>query len=217
MQGNSQTSQHLQISSLELRHSHPNVQPVRLLTLKIQEPLPCSVLPRMAEEHGNEEAARRYRAIVVTTLRQLRGLAETRLRIVAEPDDADEALRFWLLPRLADRWQAEAGFFRNDGWEIDFGGDSLDFRIEARGEILCPFLGARWVHAAMLGLERGEHEVIGPASGGGEYFRARAAKAGKLIERSLPELPVIREHGHWLEALESPLGPALKKAWEEEG
>jgi glycosyltransferase A (GT-A) superfamily protein (DUF2064 family) len=190
---------------------------MRLLTLKIQEPLPGRVLPLMAEAHGNEEAARRYRAIVVTTLRQLRGLVETRLRIVAEPDDAGEALRFWLLPRLADRWQMEAGVFRNDGWEIDFGGETEAFRIEAWGEILCPFLGARWVHAAMLGLERGEHEVIGPASGGGEYFRARAAVAGTLLERPLPALPVIREHAHWLEALESPLGPALKKAWEEEG
>jgi hypothetical protein len=190
---------------------------MRLLTLKIQEPLPGCVLLRMAEEHGAEEAARRYRAIVVTTLRQLRGLAETRLRIVAEPADADEALRFWLLPRLADRWQMEGGVFLTDGWEIDFGGESLDYRIEAQGEILCPFLSARWVHAAMLGLERGEHEVIGPASGGGEYFRARAVNAGKLMERALPELPVIREHAQWLEVMNSPLGPALKKAWEEEG
>lgn len=193
-----------------------NIAPVRLLTLKIHEPLPGRVLPLMAEEHGSDEAARRYRAIVVTTLRQLRGLAETRLRIVAEPSDADEALRFWLLPRLAERWQMEDGVFRADGWEIDFEGNAAAFRIEASGEILCPFLGARWVHAAMLGLERGEHQVIGPAGGGGEYFRARAAVADVLPERVLPELPVIREHGHWLEALGSPLGAALKKAWEEE-
>ena len=68
----------------------------------------------------------------------------------------------------------------------------------------------------MLGLERGEHEVIGPASGGGEYFRARAVMAGTLPERPLPELTVIREHAQWLDALESPLGPSLKKAWEAE-
>lgn len=190
---------------------------VRLLTLRIQEPLPGKVLPLMAEEHGGEEAARRYRAIVITTLRQLRGLAETRLRIVPEPDDADEALRFWLLPRLAERWQAEGAVFRAEGWEIDFGGESGVYQIEACGEILCPLLGARWVHTAMLGLERGTHRVRGPASGGGDYFSAHPVDAaGTLADRLLPELPVIRSDGHWRQALDSPLGPSLKRAWEEE-
>lgn len=171
----------------------------------------------MAEEHGAEEAARRYRAIVVTTLRQLRGLTGTRLRIVPLPDDAHEALRFWLLPRLTDRWQAEGEVFRSEGWEIDFGGGAENYQIVASGEILCPFLGARWVHTALLGMERGTHRVTGPAAGGGEYFRAHSLLENGLPEtRLLPELPVIRNHDHWLEALDSPLGPALKKAWEEE-
>ena len=80
---------------------------MRLLTLKITEPLPGLVLPEMAADHGPEEAARRYRAIVVTTLRQLRGLANARLRLTVEPDDAHEAVRFWLLPRLAEKWRTE--------------------------------------------------------------------------------------------------------------
>jgi hypothetical protein len=191
---------------------------VRLLTLQIEEPLPGRVLPFMAETHGMEEAARRYRAIVVTTLRQLRGLTDARLRIVASPDDAAEALRFWLLPRLADRWQADCGVFRSDGWEIDFGGETGIYQVTAWGEVLCPFLSARLAHAAMLGLERGAHRVIGPASGSGEYFRAEAAQTSATREvRALPELPVIRLETEWLEALQSPLGPALKRAWEEEG
>jgi glycosyltransferase A (GT-A) superfamily protein (DUF2064 family) len=191
---------------------------VRLLTLHIEEPLPGRVLPRMAEEHGDDEAARRYRAVVVTTLRQLRGLGGVRLRILANPCDAAEALRFWLLPRLAERWRTEDGAFLADGWEIDFGGDHRQFRIEAWGEILCPFLSARWVHTALLGLERGTHRVTGPALGGGEYFHARAASAREPLETNLlPELPVIHADAHWREALDSPLGPALKRAWEEEG
>lgn len=192
--------------------------PVRLLTLQIQEPLPGQVLPLMAAHHGHQEAARRYRAIVVTMLRQLRGLTHTRLRIVPDPADAHEALRFWLLPRLAERWQVVDAVFRTDGWEIDFGGEPHGFQIVASGEVLCPFLGARWVHTALLGLERGTHRVIGPACGGGAYFRARpAAAAGLLEERTLPELPVIRTTSHWNEALASALGPALKRAWEDEG
>lgn len=171
----------------------------------------------MADSHGPEEAARRYRAVAVTTLRQLRGLSEARLRLVVEPEDGVEAVRFWLLPRLADSWQATDGVFRSDGWEIDFGGGFETFRIHAAGEILCPFLSARWVHAALLGLGRTTGEVIGPAAGGGEYFRTTCpAATPHLPPRVLPELPVVRTAGHWQEALDSALGAALKKAWEAE-
>ena len=190
---------------------------VRLLTLKIQEPLPGNVLPEMAADHGPEEAARRYRAIVVTTLRQLHGLADARLRLAVAPEDAHEAVRFWLLPRLAENWRTHDSVFRSAGWEIDFGGNSDHFPIQATGEILCPFLGARWVHAALLGLGRTTHRIIGPAVGGGEYFQAHAPDApADLPPRILPELPVIQTSDHWHLALDSTLGPALKRAWEEE-
>jgi hypothetical protein len=191
---------------------------MRLLRIAIQEPLPQrALLPLMENLHGADEAARRYRAVVLTTLRQLRGLAETRIRLVAHPDDAGEALRFWLLPRLADRWQADDGVFITEGWEIDFGGEFPQARVEAEADVLCPHLGARWVHAAMIGLERGTHEVIGPAAGGGVCFRAAAVMRHDEIEtRFLPELPVIRDEPGWQAALESPLGPSLKRAWEEE-
>lgn len=190
---------------------------MRLLTLQIQEPLPGQVLPEMAAVHGPDEAARRYRAIVVTTLRQLRGLAEARLRLQVAPEDGHEAVRFWLLPRLSERWDASGAVFRSPGWEIDFGGDSEPFAVRATGEIQCPYLGARWVHAALLGIGRSTREVIGPASGGGEYFRAIVREAPESLEaRILPELPVIRTHEQWQEALDSPLGASLKRAWEEE-
>lgn len=171
----------------------------------------------MASDHGPEEAARRYRAIVVTTLRQLRGLSDSRIRLLVEPEDAHEAVRFWLLPRLAEKWQAGDGIFRSVGWEIDFGGNPDDFPVQASGEILCPNLGARWVHAALLGIGRTAGDVIGPAIGGGEYFHARAADtAPGLTTRQLPELPVIHTSEDWQQALDSALGPGLKKAWEAE-
>lgn len=207
------------LSNCRLAHfkSQASFIPVRLLTLKIQEPIPGQVLPEMAADHDAEEAARRYRAIVITTLRQLRGLSEVRLRLHVTPEDGDEAVRFWILPRLADSWHHENNTFQSHGWEIDFGKNHDDFPIHATGEILCPNLGARWVHAALLGLGRTTNEVIGPAIGGGCYFHAHAIDAsGPLEKRILPELPVIQTSDHWQEALDSPLGPALKRAWEEE-
>lgn len=190
------------------------LRPVRLLTLEIHEPLPGRVLPEMAAACGPAEAARRYRAIAATTLRQLRGLAETRIRLAVAPADADEAVRFWLLPRLAGRWFADGGVFRADGWEIDFGGAD-SFAAMARGEILCPFLGARWVHTALLGHGRTVGEITGPATGGGRYFHAPAADPA-LPPRVLPELEILGTDPQWRQALDGPLGPALKRAWEEE-
>ncbi|RYD23461.1 MAG: hypothetical protein EOP88_04120 [Verrucomicrobiaceae bacterium] len=190
---------------------------MRLLTLQIQEPLPGQVLPEMAADHGPEEAARRYRAIVLVTLRQLRGLADSRIRLEVSPADADEAVRFWLLPRLAPQWQADDGVFRSEGWEIDFGGDTDGFEVQARGEILCPNLGARWVHAGLLGMGRTATHVIGPTPDDGIYFEAFATDGpDELPTRILPELPVIRTSGDWDQAMASALGASLKKAWEEE-
>lgn len=190
---------------------------MRLLTFKIQEPLPGKVLPDMACDHGADEAARRYRAIVVTTLRQLRGLADARIRLAVEPGDADEAVRFWLLPRLAERWQMKGHVFHSEGWEIDFGESLETFEVRAFAEILCPGLGARWVHTALLGIGRTVHPISGPATEGGEYFHASGSEYPEgLPPRILPELPVIRTSEHWTSALDSALGPALKRAWEDE-
>jgi hypothetical protein len=190
---------------------------VHLLTLRIQEPLPGHVLPEMIPHAGPEEAAHRYRAIVVTTLRQLRGLAATRIRLAVSPDDAEEAVRFWLLPRLAGRWQMDAGIFRTEGWEIDLGSGVGTFTSRSDGEILCPDLGVRWVHAALLGLGRSVGRVIGPATDAGEYFRAEASDPREdLPERLLPPLPVIRHEDDWRRAIDSPIGAKLRQAWQEE-
>jgi glycosyltransferase A (GT-A) superfamily protein (DUF2064 family) len=190
---------------------------MRLLTLKIDEPLPGRVFPAMAAEHGAEEAARRYRAVVLTTLRQLKNLSDCRLRLSVTPADGDEAVRFWLLPKLAAAWRHDAGIFHAAGWEIDFGSAAGEFLIHATGEITCPNLGARWVHTALLGLVTSEQPVSGPAADGGEYFRAQSLLVdATAAPRLLPELPMISTSEHWLEALESPLGAALKQAWNEE-
>ena len=189
---------------------------MRRLTLTIAEPIPGKVLPKIVDSHDAEEASLRYRAIIVTTLRQLRGLKDTRIHIKSEPSDAAEAIRFWLLPRLADSWQSDNGRFHADGWDICFEDDG-SYDIEAIGDALCPFLCARWVHTAMIGLEQGNHQAIGPARNGGHYFTACSTNLTEnLKDLLLPELPIIQSDKDWNAALNTPLGPALKKAQIEE-
>jgi len=191
---------------------------VRLLELDITEPVPGRVLHAMAAEVGPEEAARRYRAVVLTTLRQLRWLDRARLRLSVTPLDGHEAVRFWLLPRLAESWAQADGIFQAQGWEIDFGASAPEsFAVRARADVLCPMAGSRWVQAALTGLGNSIGSVTGPALGGGTYFSAMPGAAVETsAERILPPLPVIRVHADWLEALESPLGAALGRAWEED-
>ncbi|MFT3991608.1 MAG: hypothetical protein QM680_09385 [Luteolibacter sp.] len=187
---------------------------MNLLTFHLHEALPGHVLPEMAAETSPEEAARRYRAIVWTTLQQMKGLVNTRIRLKITPDDAEEAVRFWILPRLADHWQHDGGVFRADGWEIDFSDEPGDFEIRSAAEILCPELSARWVHAGLLGIGRTVSKVRGIPPNGPGYFHAELP--GNLPERILPPLPVIRTAADWQAALDSAIGAALKKAWEQE-
>lgn len=190
---------------------------MRILHLQVSEPVPGQVLPHMAEALGPTEAARRYRALVVTTLRQLQGLKSTRLQLHCTPEDAEEAIRFWLLPRLADHWRARDTIYQAAGWEIAFGPDSTAYEVVAHGEVLCPWLGARWVHTAMLGLEREGQRALGLSPGGLTYFEAQSTAATyPTMDRMLPPLPVIHTDADWQEAMESAIGASLRKSWEEE-
>ncbi len=189
---------------------------MRLLRLRIQEPLHGRVMPSIAISHGENEACRRYRALVLTTLRQLAGLRDTTIQIDADPEDAAEAIRFWILPCLADTWQAtDDGSYVSTHWRIRFAPPAQAPLVHADGEILCPWLGSRLLHTALLGLESGDRQCIGRSDTGQVYLHARSATAHvDSVIHERPPMPIIHSDGDWLEALDSPLGPALKKAYE---
>ncbi len=190
---------------------------MRLIRLAVSEPLPGQVMPEMAAMVGPDEAAKRYRAIVVTSLRQLRWLSGSRLRIEVTPHDAYDAVKFWLLPALAPAWQQQGTFYQADGWQIDFGGEGDEsFVLDARANVLCPLLSARWIQAGLVGFGESVHEVIGRSVCSREYFSAISVLVNHgTSARVLPPLSIIRDDRDWLEALDGPLGPMLKRALEE--
>jgi hypothetical protein len=192
---------------------------VRLLRLRISEARPGRVLPLIALSHGAEEAARRYRALVLTTLRQLRGLPDAEIEITCEPEDAAEAIRFWILPALAERWSAQQDLlFIAEGWHIRFSSPAIQPEVIAEGEVLCPWLGARLVHTALLGLERNNHRVMGLSPCGRPYLQASGhATPAHVPVQDLPSMPIVHNHSDWLAALESPLGPMLKEHYGDGG
>ncbi|MBT8043419.1 MAG: hypothetical protein KJO79_00590, partial [Verrucomicrobiae bacterium] len=73
---------------------------MRLLLVFLKEPLDGRVKKRLAADVGDREAALRYKALVEVLLRQLAGLENCRIRFCFSPDDAEESVRFWLLPEM---------------------------------------------------------------------------------------------------------------------
>jgi len=181
---------------------------MRLLLVFLKEPVPGKVKTRLAADVGDDTAARYYKALVEVLLRQLHGLDNTRIRFCYAPDDADDAIRFWLLPEMkAVSGQADGLFHaptsptdQQNTQEIEFiaqgDGDLGDRMSRAfqRGfddgfdEIAvigtdCPDCGARWINTAFARMAScpDRHGVIGPCPDGGYYLLALQSPTPELF------------------------------------
>ena len=181
---------------------------MRLLLVFLKEPVPGKVKTRLATDVGDELATQYYKALVEVLLRQLHGLHHTRIRFCYAPDDASDAMRFWLLTKMKASPSPTKSIFlapsspsdQQATQEIDFHaqgdgdlGDRLN-RAFARGfddefqEIAvigthCPDCGARWINAAFarLASDPNRHGVIGPSPNGGCYLLALQSHTPELF------------------------------------
>ncbi len=175
--------------------------PTRLLLVFLKEPLPGRVKTRLAATLGEEQAATIYKAMVRLLLRQLSGLEDCQLRFCYAPDEAHDAVRFWLLPEITDCAEIDLSPER-----VDFqpqGGGDLGARLtRATGEAFaegyekvavigsdCIEISSRWIHAALVQLNDRHEAVIGPTPDGGYH----------LLATSRP-LPVLFEEIPWSSA-----------------
>ncbi len=178
---------------------------MRLLLVFLDEPAEGRVLPRLAADVGEREATRRHRALVEVLLRQLQGLNDCRLRFCYAPDDAGDAIRFWLLPEM-DATSSD----QPDIYQSPNGNNSppqqIDFRQQGSGDpgqrlrrafdagfadgfteiaaigSSCPACGARWINAAFARLADSRRDlVIGPGNDGGYYLLAMKSPAPQLF------------------------------------
>ena len=181
---------------------------MRLLLVFLKEPTPGQVKTRLAADVGDSEAARFYKAMVEVQLKQLHGLNHTRIRFCYAPDDAGDAVRFWLLPKMNatagtrdDLFLAPTSPFESETHqEVEFhaqGEGDLGMRLNrafAQGfkdgfeEIAvigtdCPDCGSRWINAAFARLTSSSdrHGVIGPCPDGGYYLLALNSHAPVLF------------------------------------
>ncbi len=165
---------------------------MRLLLLFLKEPLPGKVKTRLGDSLGAEQAAVVYRAMVRLLLTQLSGLEQCHLRFCYTPDDAHDAIRFWLLPEIMELP------------EIQLSLEHIDFRPQGEGDLGarltrsarqafeegyrkiafigsdCIEISSRWIHAAFAQLNDRNDAVIGPTPDGGYHLLA--------MQRYLPVL-----------------------------
>lgn len=150
---------------------------MRLLHLFLDEPGP-GILPAIAASAGPPAAELCYRALVRVLLRQLSGLQDCRVRICHTPEDAGEAVRFWILPEILAHPDIHL-----DPELLDFvprGDGPLGSQLErhfdaARAEGYdriaaidtgCIDLSARWINAAFAQLNGPYHGAVGPTPDG---------------------------------------------------
>ncbi|MFP6856371.1 MAG: TIGR04282 family arsenosugar biosynthesis glycosyltransferase [Roseibacillus sp.] len=168
--------------------------PSRLLLVFLKEPLPSQVKTRLAAGVGSEQAVTIYRAMVHILLQQLGGLEDCQLRICYAPDNAQDAIRFWILPEIMD------------SPEIDLDPDVIDFRPQGEGDLGvrlaratlqafdagfqkvavigsdCIEISSRWIHAAFAQLNEQHDAVIGPTPDGGYHILATKRAHLELFE-----------------------------------
>lgn len=173
---------------------------MRLLLIFLNEPIPGQVKTELASAVGHNEATRYYKALVEVLLKQLHGLNQTRIRFCYAPNDADDAIRFWLLPLM----NATAGTGQNNNSGIFLApispaatknSQEVDFHAQGEGDLGerlnrafsqgfadgyqeiavigtdCPDCGARWINSAFARLSGStQRDAVIGPSASGAYY-----------------------------------------------
>ncbi|MBK1832191.1 glycosyltransferase [Verrucomicrobiaceae bacterium R5-34] len=180
---------------------------MRLLLVFLKEPLPGKVKTRLAQDVGHEEAARYYRALVEVLLKQLQGLEKCRIRFCYAPDDANDAIRFWLLPLMNGSSGEEEGVYLSPTALGEKYRQEIDFRPQGEGDLGermarafddgfadgyqhisiigtdCPDCGARWINAGFSRMASPQRDgIIGPSTDGGYYLLGLKSPCPELFQ-----------------------------------
>ena len=168
--------------------------PTRLLLLFLKEPLPGQVKTRLAAKVGDDLAVNIYKSMVRILLQQLSGLQDCHLRLCCAPDDAQDAIRFWLLPEIMDSSEMVLSTEHLDFWpqgEGDLGARLTRATAAAFEEGYqkvavigsdCIEISSRWIHAALVQLNDRHEVVVGPTPDGGYHLLATSRHLPVLFQ-----------------------------------
>jgi len=167
----------------------------RLLLVFLKEPIPGNVKTRLAKDSDNETAALYFRSMVRVLIRQFRGLEDTQIRFCYAPDDAEEAIKFWILPQFeGNTTMTSDGLFQIEDEIPTSKTQFVDFQPQGDGDLGdrlergftkgfedgfskvaaigsdCIEIGSRWINRAFGQMKESQHLSIGPTPDGGYYF-----------------------------------------------
>ncbi len=193
---------------------YPNI-----LEIHIEEPTSDPAQPSIHHSLADElgEAEKRYRALIQVLISQLTGLNQTHVRFIVSPADpaAVEAVGFWMLPLFRGNVIKHGDHFHFSPeqnapeFTIEFTAQNMDnegYEKAAKLSAHCPQCSSRWINAAMQQCSE-VNQVIGKS-----YLAIYHQKlTPNNSPTELPELPIIHTDDDWQLAMESPIGPKLKK------
>ena len=194
-----------------------------ILEIHIEEPTSDPAQPSIHHSLADDpaEAEKRYRALIQVLISQLTGLNQTHVRFIVSPEDTNavEAVSFWILPlfrgsivKLVDHFHFTPEQNAPE-FTIEFTADIMTndgYKKAAKLSAHCPQCSSRWINAAMQQCSE-TIEVTGK-----NYLTIYHQKqSSNNSSTELPELPVIHTDNDWQAAMDSPIGPKLKKFYDE--
>ena len=197
-----------------------------ILQIHIEEPNTNPSKPSLHHALADDlnDAEKRYRSIIRMLISQLTGLADTHVKFIISPaePEAIDAVSFWLLPLFRGKVckQGELFHFSPEQNAPSF---TIEFSIDpslpedqylkyATLSPFCPQCSSRWINAAFTQCSE-THKVIGE-----NYLTIQHQKLNSQAsntDTSLPPLPLIQSAADWELAMNSPVGPKLKKFYQE--
>jgi hypothetical protein len=194
-----------------------------ILEIHIEEPTSDPAKPSIHHSLAGDlaEAEKRYRALIHVLISQLTGLNQTHVKFIVSPVDPEavEAVGFWILPLFRGNIVKSGDYFHftpeqnAPEFTIEItANDSTNGHYEksARLSAHCPQCSSRWINAAMQ-----QCSEMSEVTGKNYLTIYHQKQSSNNSSTQLPELPVIHTDNDWQAAMDSPIGPKLKKFHDE--
>lgn len=199
-----------------------------ILQIHIEEPTSNPAQPSAHHALADEvnEAEKRYRSLICVLISQLTGLNDTHVRFIVSPaePEAIDAVSFWILPLFRGKVIKQKNHFcftpeqNAPEFTIEFTIDqhppTTDFQKSALLSAHCPQCSSRWINAAMMQCTE-TTQVKGENYLTIQHQKLTSSSDADEHAAHLPKLPVIHTSSDWQLAMDSPVGPKLKKFYRE--
>jgi len=195
--------------------------PSRLVIIPLENPLPGQVKPRMIKEIGSNaksQATLRHRAALRVFLKQLCGLENCTVHFTYSNEHDEFPIQQLISPLIEElpHWKLIPHEIHHAPNPTNYLNHHLtNFQKVALLNPDCLNLSSRWTHTAFAQLNETSPRVTGSNKHGTPYLTAQHQSGKSSPVTELPQLPLLETDKDWQTLLQSPLGPYLKKSYDQ--